>query len=136
MPKIYTPNNLPRIFDRAVRDALDKTAKRLSDEFDTQINTSKWPWERGTTVRKKRPPVSSPRDIVDTTDLRESKVQEDIDPYGVKWTWKTDYSSIVHEGGKFMDGSDYPERPWTKGAEEEVNIQEYFADILRRELDG
>ncbi len=52
MPKINTPDDLPRIFDRAVRAALDKTAKRLSDEFDTQINTSKWPWDRGTTVRK------------------------------------------------------------------------------------
>ena len=136
MPKINTPDDLPRIFDRAVRAALDKTAKRLSDEFDTQINTNKWPWDRGTTVRKKRPPASSPRDIVDTTDLRESKVQEDIDPYGVKWTWQTDYSAIVHEGGQFKDGSEYPKRPWTKGAEEEVNIQEYFADILRREIDG
>ena len=35
-----------------------------------------------------------------------------------------------------MDGSPYPERPWTKDAEKEVNIQEYFADILRREIDG
>lgn len=136
MPKINIPNDLPRVFDRAVREALDKTAERLSNEFDTQINTSKWPWQRGTTIRKARPPAGTIRDIVDTTDLRESKVQERSNAYEIKWTWKVDYSSIVHDGGTFMNGDTYPARPWTQDAEEEVNIQNHFADILRREIDG
>ena len=136
MPKINTPDDLPRIFDRAVREALKKTGKRLDEQFDLEVSTVKWPWDRGETVRKNKQTVKSPRDIVDLGNLKNSKKSENLDPYGIRWTWEVDYSSIVHDGGKFMDGSEYPERPWTKDAEKEVNIQEYFADILRREIDG
>ena len=130
------PDLLPRVFDSAVKKALEKTADLLSNEFDKEIDKSKWPWERGTTVRKARPPVGSPRDIVDTSDLKNSKKQEIIDPYSVKWTWEVDYSAIVHNGGQFLDGTEYPDRPWTRDAPKQANIEEYFADILRREIDG
>ena len=83
------PDLLPRVFDSAVKKALEKTADLLSNEFDKEIDKSKWPWERGTTVRKARPPVGSPSDIVDTSDLKNSKKQEIIDPYSVKWTWES-----------------------------------------------
>jgi len=130
-------NDLPRVFDRAVQEALAKTGKKLDQQFDTEVTSVIWPWDRGDTFRKNKDIASSPRDIVDLGDLRDSKSEpEKIDNYSLKWTWKVDYSAIVHNGGKFKDGTEYPKRPWTETAEKEVNIENYFADILRREIDG
>ena len=133
------PRHLKRAFDAASKEALKATANRLGNEFTTQITTNKCPWKGSNyvTYRKNKTEVTEPRNIVDLGNLRKSQRREQTDRYSVKWTWEVDYSALVHEGAsRLKNGGSYPARPWTKDAEIEVKPLEYFADILRRELDG
>jgi hypothetical protein len=135
MAKITRMSRLPKVVDNAVKEALDKMAKELNSEFEREIRLRKWEWPRAT-KRKNGERVTSPRDIVDTTALVDSQKMDKMNPYEYKWVWEVDYSAIVHDGGKFKSGGSYLARPWTKSAEEIVKPQDYFADILRRELNG
>ena len=132
------PEDLKRLFDGASQSALLKAANRLGNEFTTQITSNKWDWRGANyvTKRKNGSEVTQPRNIVDLGNLRKSQFREQTGKYQVKWTWQVDYSALVHEGGRLKKGGEYPARPWTKHAEDEVKPLEYFADILRRELDG
>ena len=135
MARQVPPDKLPRHFDRAVKRALEAAGNRLDSEFTQQISAEKWPWPRDT-LRSGNRIAGSPRDIVDFGQLRASQNREKLNPYTLKWTWPVNYSAIVHEGGRFKSGTAYPARPWTKSAVEEVDPENYFADILRRELNG
>ena len=42
------------------------------------------------------------------------------------------YAALVHNGGKFRNGGDYPGRPWTRKALEEANLPDTFADEFKR----
>ena len=135
------PKDLQRQFDKGLRKALKATANRMDNEFTTQITKVQWPWEsagatRGETVRKKGPPVTEPRNIVDTGDLRKSQTRIKTTNTEVVWEWQVDYSELVHNGGNLKGGGTVPARKWTKSAEKEVKPFEYFTDILEREING
>ena len=135
MARNLSPHQLLREFRKAVPVALDEVADKLNDEFQAQIEEVKWAWPNKT-KRKKGPPVTSPRNIVDVGTLRDSQTRENVGPLTVEWTWKTDYSAVVHNGPRLVDGQRYKHRPWTEHAEKEVQPLKTFADRLRRELDG
>lgn len=135
MARNLSPHQLLRKFRKAVPVALDEVADKLNDEFQAQIEEVKWTWPNET-KRKKGPPVTSPRNIVDVGTLRDSQTRENVGPLTVEWTWKTDYSAVVHNGPRLVDGQRYKHRPWTEHAEKEVQPLKTFADRLRRELDG
>ena len=135
MARDLSPHQLLREFRKAVPVALNDVADKLNDEFQAQIEQVKWTWPNKT-KRKNGATVESPRDIVDLGNLRSSQTRENIGPLQVEWTWRTDYSAVVHEGPKLKNGGELPARPWTKDAEEEVKPLKHFADRLRRELDG
>jgi len=132
------PDQLSRIFNGATQNALTRTANRLGNEFTTQITANNWSWKGSdyVTHRKNGSKVTEPRDIVDLGNLRKSQNRLQVNKFAIKWTWEVDYSALVHEGASLKKGGEYPSRPWTKTAEDEVKPLEYFADILRRELDG
>ena len=129
------PDQLLPKFDSAVQKALVQSANRLNSQFTTEIESKTWDWPNKT-IRKKGPPVTSPRDIVDLGKLRDSQTRQQTGKYSIEWSWNVDYSAVVHNGPNLKDGSTYKARPWTKTAEQEVKPLGYFADILRRELDG
>ena len=135
------PSQLRGLFDRASQRALAAAANRLDNEFTTQLTTVKWPWaSKGgaqITYRKNKTEAKEPRNIVDLGNLRKSQSRRQAGKYKYEWIWDVDYSAIVHDGGVLKDGrTKYPDRPWTKSAEEEVKPLEYFTDILERELNG
>ena len=134
------PRDIARRFPGAVQKALEETVKELDEEFRTQIKSVDWKW-KGTsheTYRKVRPAVTEPRDIVDTRALLASQTKpKQTSKYSFLIKWEVNYSAIVHDGGTLKDGKTYyPDRPWTKRAEDKVKPLGYFADILRRELNG
>lgn len=133
------PRDLLKQYPGATQKALTASANRLGRSFTENITKVKWPWKDGEVVTKRKngERVTSPRNIVDLGDLKRSQTREQLSPTEIKWTWEVDYSALVHEGADILkNGSSYPKRPWTKDAELEVKPLEYFADILRRELDG
>ena len=129
------PDQLLRKFDNAVQEALVKSANQLDSQFTKEIDSKKWDWPNKT-KRKNGQTVSAPRDIVDLGNLRRSQTRQQTDKYSIEWIWNVDYSVVVHNGARLKGGGTYKARPWTKTAEQEVKPLGYFADILRRELDG
>ena len=129
------PDQLLRKFDNAVQEALVKSANQLDSQFTKEIESVKWDWPNKT-KRKNGQPVSAPRDIVDLGNLKRSQTRQQTGKYSIEWIWNVDYSVVVHNGARLKGGGTYKKRPWTKTAEQEVKPLGYFADILRRELDG
>jgi hypothetical protein len=135
MARDIQPHELRREFDKAVKTALAQTAGKLGAEFTKQISDVKWDWPNKT-IRKNGQEVTAPRDIVDLGNLRSSQRRENVSATAVEWTWRVDYSAVVHEGAALKNGKTLLARRWTKDAEKEVKPLKDFADRLRRELDG
>lgn len=110
---------IERVFEEVARDYAIAQIYELEDE--------KWAWN-GITIRRNGQVVFTPRDIVDTGELRNSlsiDLQKDIAVY----KYSVPYAAIVHEGGKTATGKTYPARPWTESALEEDPIEINFARI-------
>jgi hypothetical protein len=98
----------------------------VDSELTRHITEPKWDWPRG----------ESPRDIVDTGDLRASQEMA-IDPRpGVmltKYRWSAPYAPAVHDGAVFKatDAEGNPKtltaRPWTREViKDRVKLQRVF----------
>ena len=121
-----TPKKLDTsVFDKAVAKATRALVNRLSAEYTSEISSPKWEWVD-----------SELRDIVDTGRLRASQTVRQVSDTKFEFSWPVEYASQVHEGTKLKGGGEWPERPWTKTALENVDAKSYFETILRRELSG
>tara|TARA_B100000073_G_scaffold288095_1_gene250134 strand:- start:757 stop:1131 length:375 start_codon:yes stop_codon:yes gene_type:complete len=114
-----------RVLDRAVARATQALVKRMSAEYTAEISSSKWEWIDGST-----------RDIVDTGRLRASQTTRKVSDTQYEVSWPVEYATQVHEGAKLKNGGEWPARPWTQTALENVDAKKYFETILRRELSG
>ena len=112
-------------FDRAVAAATQALVNKLSAEYTSEISSPKWDWVDG-----------SKRDIVDTGRLRASQSVRQISDTEFEFSWPVEYAAQVHEGTKLKSGGEWPARPWTRTALENVDAKSYFETILRRELSG
>ncbi len=112
-------------FNQAVAVATQALVQRLSVEYTNEISTAKWEWVDG----KKR-------DIVDTGRLRASQTVRRVDDAKFEFSWPVEYATQVHEGVKLKSGGEWPARPWTKTALENVDPKSFFETILKRELSG
>ena len=112
-------------FDRAVAAATQALVNKLSAEYTAEISSPKWDWVDG-----------SKRDIVDTGRLRASQSVRQISDTEFQFSWPVEYAAQVHEGAKLKGGGEWPARPWTRTALENVDAKSYFETILRRELSG
>lgn len=112
-------------FDRAVARATQGLVNRLSAEYTAEISADKWEWNDGRT-----------RDIVDTGRLRASQTVRKVSDTEFEFNWPVEYATQVHEGTKLKNGGEWPARPWTKTALENLDAKTYFETILRRELNG
>ena len=121
-----TPKKLDTsVFDKAVAKATQQLVNRLSAEYTSEISSDKWDWVDGQT-----------RDIVDTGRLRASQTVRRVSDTEFEFSWPVEYAAQVHEGTKLKGGGEWPARPWTRTALENVDAKSYFETILRRELSG
>lgn len=97
-------------------------------DFDQQMISEKWQWETNnpknpsnTTRRKNGEAVTSPRDIVDTGELLQSKRRDPINSSITEFVWEDDVAELVHDGGKTKAGGVYPARPWTEPTLDEID---------------
>jgi hypothetical protein len=111
--------------DKAIAVATQKLVNRLSAEYTSEISADKWVWNDG-----------SVRDIVDTGRLRASQTVTPAGENRYQFNWPVEYATQVHEGTKLKGGGEWPPRPWTRTALENVDPKKYFETILRRELNG
>lgn len=111
--------------DKALAAATQGLVNRLSAEYTREISSAKWKWIDG-----------SYRDIVDTGRLRASQTVRKVSDTKYEFSWPVEYATQVHEGAKLKGGGEWPARPWTRTALENVDPKSYFETILRRELNG
>ena len=157
------PNSAMRV---ATEEAFSVIAAELTARFDSAISGAHWPWpdvtprwgSRGGTSLKEavtnwygwlyggpgQRPVSiagSPRSIVDSGDLKQSRNFElNRAALTATWTWNVEYAAAVHEGAYIhpFQNSDkiiqLPGRPWTtavlEGGTNAVGIPVY--DVTNR----
>lgn len=116
--------------DRRLMDALAEPFHQANEvlgrEFQAEITARKWPWISSPT----------PRDIVDTGELRRSYAGERDGKFVHSHAWNIEYAMAVHEGAKFKSGKVYPARPWTRDPLEGGTLEQAFARLARRALGG
>jgi hypothetical protein len=117
--KEYEGNEL-----RQLRGINQRTFQRAMDwadnNFDQQMASEEWRWNKNQTRRKNGQLVGSPRDIIDTGDLLQSKERVQVNRSTVDFIWKDDVAELVHDGGTTKNGGAYPARPWTEPVLDEI----------------
>lgn len=98
--------------DDALNEAWDDFSAYLGRRFTKEISDEKWDWPREPT----------PRDIVDTGNLRRSLritrgLSQELETY---FDWTAPYAAVVHDGAVFKatdaegNARSMPARPWTR----------------------
>lgn len=118
-------------------ESFDEMVGEFAQEINFQIEDTKWTWPRET-VRKNGSVVSSPRDIVDKGELKNSQFIEDVsDTYKVVG-YTAEHAPLVHEGYEIerSDGTvtDVPARRFIDTAIEDYNPIEAYSEILKEKL--
>lgn len=111
----------------ALTEPFHQANERLGVEFAKEITANEWNW----------PTDPSPRDIVDTGELRRSYVGERAQEGGNPahdHSWNVDYAMAVHEGADFKDGHSMPARPWTRDPIKEGKLEKAFEALAKPAL--
>ena len=122
-----------KAFQDAAKQAMKETAAELDGRFDDAISSAVWPWPReskrglsGSTVGERAKSwakagfnTSTPRSIVDSGELKQSKNFK-LNGLEASWTWTANYAAAVHEGARIHPWGNprngtvsLPGRPWT-----------------------
>ena len=118
------PPDLEKLLAESTRAALRRGSLWLDQRFTEEISRADWSWPRS----------PSPRDLVDTGQLRASQTRQ-VEPDGaVEFTWPVEYAQQVHDGYTARNGTRFPGRPWTKRPLEELPafMDRLHQDELRR----
>ncbi len=103
---------------RNARQASEQAAKAsfqiLNARFQAALAAPVFDWRPGvTTVRSNGQTVGSPRNAIDTGNLRDSNTGPVISGLRVQFRWRTPYAAAAHEGAVLSSGTVLPARPWT-----------------------
>lgn len=118
----------------AITNAFDTTVEAQSEAFDRAITAEVYPWPN-TTVRVNGDTVVSPRDLVDTGELLNSKViARDSSENAAEFSWEAQHALYVHQGVTLLSGAELPGRDWTTPAITDCDPKEVFERELKRNL--
>ena len=116
-----------QLLREVVGEAWERFSAHVDSELTRHITEPKWDWPSG----------ESPRDIVDTGDLRKSQEMAINPRPGVmetKYRWTVPYAPAVHDGAVFKatdsEGNPrtMPARPWTRELQKErIRLQKAFS---------
>lgn len=108
----------------ALQEAWDDLSAHLGRRFTREISAEQWEWPR----------EPSPRDIVDTGNLRRSlRITRGLNPQALEtfFDWTAPYAAVVHDGAVFkaVDAQGNPRtltaRPWTRPVLFSADRQEF-----------
>jgi hypothetical protein len=118
-------------------ESFDEMTGEFAQEINFQAEDTKWPWP-WETVRQNGSVVGSPRDIVDTGELKNSQFIEDVSDVYKVVGYTAEHAALVHEGYQIErnDGTmtDVPARPFIDTAIEDYNPIEAYSEILKGKL--
>lgn len=98
--------------------AWGEEVEEIDRAFDESIDADLYTWPR-LTRRQNGTTASSPRNIVDTGNLKRSQNKNIISAEEIEWEWGADYAELNHNGGmSTYNGIPYyhTPRPWTQYA--------------------
>lgn len=110
--------------DDALNEAWDDFSAYVARRFTAEITAEKWDWPR----------EPSPRDIVDTGNLRKSlRIERTPGQLETHFNWTAPYAAVVHDGAVFKatdsegNARSMPARPWTRPVlYDRAKLQAYF----------
>lgn len=108
----------------ALSEPFHQANEVLGREFAKELTARKWDWPTG----------ESPRDVIDTGELRRSYAGERASPTDHDHSWNVDYAMAVHEGYVLKNGTRMPGRPWTKEPLESGKLERAFEALAQAEL--
>lgn len=126
------------------------TEKTISYWLDEAMETPSWSWS-GTTLRQSGGSVGTPRNIVDTGKLKNSKkITTSFGSTQAKWTvrYGAPYANLVHYGGYIApygrtgDTAYIPGRPWIKlvfrddANEGDTDAYNFLAEMKSNMMEG
>lgn len=98
--------------ERAAEQAARVVLAELFSRFQASLTAPVWQWPRPT-VRSNGGIVGSPRNVIDTGNLRGSGYFQYTGKYHAIFSWSANYATAVHEGARLRSGALLPARPWT-----------------------
>ena len=97
----------------------------LGRQFQKRITANQWQW----------PTDPSPRDIVDTGQLRDSYTPTAISATEHEHAWNTEYAMAVHEGAVFKNRQYVmPARPWVRVTLRDFDFAEAYGKLASSAL--
>lgn len=101
-------------------------------KFQESIVNQRYEWPN-VTLRSNGQVVSSPRNIVDTGQLKLSQERKQLSATSVLFTWPTPYSGAVLTGFKTQNGTTFPGRDWiTPVLTEDFPMESYFVAAFKK----
>ena len=113
--------------------------EKLADQFQNEIEAVQWPWTSRQTRRRNGQLAGSPRDIVDTGQLRDSQqapvITTNKDGLMVFYQWTAPYAYIVlgDPNARGFGGAvkaNYPARNWINLALKKLPMEPFIAKGL------
>lgn len=101
--------------DDAARRASQIVLGELSAALQQSFTAQAWQWPRPT-VRSNGSTASSPRNLIDTANLRQSHQWQLDGPFRAVYIWRARYATVVHDGAVVgrRRRTMLPPRPWTR----------------------
>lgn len=122
-----TSAGLTKKANDAARRAAEIVMGELNNAFQQSLSAQAWEWPRPT--KRTVGTVTSPRNILDTGNLRDTNSWQMSGPYQATFTWSANYATAVHEGyvtklrsGRQGPGLLVPARPWTRAVLGQENV--------------
>jgi len=105
----------------AASEAFADVSDKLFNAMQNSMARDAWNWPNQT-VRQNKRTVGSPRNIIDTANLRQTGLWGLESPFSARMVWSASYAAAVHEGARLRNGTFLPPRPWTKAVTGEERV--------------
>lgn len=122
--------------NQKISSAFEATADAYADAQIEAMEAVIYEWDGTITHRKSGEVVDSPRNIIDTGELRDSLSQEN-ETLKRTYNYTADHAGEVHEGYTTLSGIEKPARPWTERAREEfIDLEQTMGEELRKQINS
>jgi hypothetical protein len=125
MEDIVLANVTINIPNQKISQAFEKACKKFGEEHQSAISSKSYSWGRST-KRKNRSIVGSPRDIVDTGELKNSYAFIRTSSTRFELRWNAKHASTV-----FYGKANYPSRNWHLLAKRSFSLSAVTQSNLR-----
>jgi hypothetical protein len=119
--------SLQAMADAAAKKATEFVMEELFAAFQASFAGKAWDWPRET--QRTVGTVGSPRNIIDTGNLRQTGTWQMTGPYEATFRWSAQYATAVHEGARIRPWGNpnaalvqLPARPWTRAVLGQENV--------------